>query len=220
MTKIKAVMFDLDGTLTDSFRDLADGVNHVLVARGKPKKSVEEVRRYVGHGLKATLEQSLGEDDHGINGAVEMFRRYYWDHCVDNTVLYPGVVGCLDELDGYKKGLVTNKRRPYAEKIIDTLGIREYFDGVFGGDDFPALKPNPAALLFACERIGVEVAETVMVGDGLPDIDCAVAAGAISCAVTYGIGTVKELKSAGAKYLLDSLEELPAVIEKILKNQC
>jgi len=214
--KVKAVMFDLDGTIADSFQDIANSVNYVLEKLGKPPRSLEEVRNTVGHGLRVTLEKSLGGGDAGyLDNAMKMFRSHYWDHCVDNTALCPGVVSCLEQLKSYRKAVVTNKRKAYATRILSALGALEYFDEVFGGDDYPAMKPDARALLYACERLGVDAAQTVMVGDGLPDIGCAVAAGAVPVAVTSGIGTVEELKTAGAKYILDSLEELPELLKKV-----
>ncbi len=209
-------MFDLDGTLVDSFQDITDSVNFVLNKRGKGPKALQEVKTHVGLGLRETLKRALDvEDGDFLEEAVVTFREHYWEHCVDNTYVYEGVAQCLADLDGYPKAVVTNKRKAYADKILSTLGISDYMDRVFGGELYPAMKPDAAALIYSCRELGVEVGSTVMVGDGFPDIRSASSAGAIPCAVTYGIGGVEELKREGAQYLVDSLTQLKGVIERI-----
>jgi len=219
MPAIQAVLFDLDGTLVDSFQDITDSVNFVLNKLGKKGKTLEEVKAHVGFGLRHTLKSALGVvDGDFLENAVAMFREHYWEHCVDNTYVYDGVMQCLRDLESYPKAVVTNKRRAYAEKILSTLGIRNCMDRVFGGDDYPSMKPDPAAVAYACREMGVDAASTVMVGDGFPDIRSAVGAGAIACAVTYGIGTMEELKKEGARCFLDSLARLKDVIDELEKN--
>ena len=220
MPKIQAVLFDLDGTLVDSFQDITNSVNFVLNQQGKAGKTPEEVKAHVGLGLRHTLKSALGVEDGDFpEEAVVMFREHYWEHCVDNTYVYDGVVQCLRELDNYPKAVVTNKRKAYAEKILSALGIRDYMVRVFGGEEYPAMKPDAAAVIYACEEIGVEVGSTVMVGDGFPDIRAAASAGAIACAVTYGIGPVEGLKKEGARYFLNSLTQLKGLIERMEREE-
>jgi phosphoglycolate phosphatase len=216
MRKITAILFDLDGTLADSFEDIADAVNHVLVSLGKSALSVATVKKYVGQGLKETLNGALHtDDDESINGYMDEFRAYYWDRCLDKTRFYPGVVEGLNKLNGYKKAVVTNKTVRFADKIIAGLDAKRYFDVVLGGDSFPALKPDPRALWTACEKLGAHPSEAVMVGDSVSDMKCAVDAGIVPIGVTYGQGTVEDIKGAGARYMLDSLADLSEIIDKI-----
>jgi len=219
MPKIKAVLFDLDGTLVDSFQDIADAVNYVLAELGKPSLSLDQVRRHVGHGLRETLRGSLGiENNEALDRLMKMFREYYWEHCLDNTHFYAGVMEGLRKLGNYRKAVVTNKLRKFAEKIITGLGAGMYFDAILGAEDYPALKPDPRALFSACDRLGVKAEEAVMVGDSASDMDCAVSAGAVPFAVTYGLGTVDELRAAGAFSLVNSLEILSDQVDAINKG--
>lgn len=218
MPIIKAILFDLDGTLVDSFDDIAAGINYVLRKQGKPSKSREEVKKNVGHGIRNMLRWTLEiEEDEAIDSAVNEFRDHYWDHCVDKTFVYPGVFEGLNKLEGFVKAVATNKQRRFAVKIIEALELDGYFEMVLGGDDYPVMKPDPSAVLEVCRRLGVDASNAIMVGDGRPDIESAVGAGAVACGVNYGIGTPDELKEAGAAHLISSLEELPTYINKINK---
>lgn len=220
MRKIEAVLFDLDGTLVDSFRDIAQSVNYVLVKLGKPEKSLDEVRLHVGHGIRNMLKGAVElASEEEIDRAIETFRGHYWDHCLDYSALYPGVGECLQKLDGYKKAVATNKNRIFAEKMVSGLGIRDHFDAVLGGDDYPALKPDPSAVLEVCRRIEVDASLCLMIGDSSPDIESAVGAGALACGVAYGIGSRSEILRYGASRIFESMTEIPEYIEEINRRK-
>lgn len=215
-TKVKAVLFDLDGTLTDSALDLSISVNYMLEKLGFDPQPLENIYRYIGRGVRNMLAQALGgERAAELEKGMAIFREHYWEHCLDNTRLYPGAKDAIEQLNGFKKAVVTNKTRIFAVKVLEGLNVAHYFDIILGGDDYPALKPDPAPILLACEKMNENPANSLMVGDSIPDIQCAVSAGAMPCGVTYGLGTREELLGTGARWLIDSLSELPRLVHSI-----
>lgn len=214
--KVKAILFDLDGTLTDSALDLSISVNYMLEKLGFEPQPVENIYRYIGRGVKNMLAQALGEERLSeLEKGITIFREHYWEHCLDNTRLYEGAKEAIEMLEGFKKAVVTNKTRIFAVKILEGLDVAKHFDIILGGDDYPALKPAPAPILLACEKIGELPLHSLMVGDSIPDMQCAVSASAFACGVTYGLGTREELLNNGARWLIDSLSDLPDLVRKI-----
>ena len=187
---IRAVLFDLDGTLIDSRADLTDAVNAALDAIGRERQPMEKVVRHVGNGMHALLTAVLGPTpDEVLDAAITTFRTFYEAHCLDNTKLYPGVADTLKTLA--KKtplAVVTNKPRGYSEKMLGGLGVLGLFKTVVGGDTLPEKKPHPAPLLKAAETLGAAPADTLMVGDGPQDVSAATAAGMKVCVARYGFG--------------------------------
>jgi phosphoglycolate phosphatase len=216
MPEIKAILFDLDGTLTDSALDLSISVNHVLSSLGFPEQPVDAIYGYIGRGLRNMLLSALGQErENELERAIVLFRAHYWDHCLDNTKLYPGAEDTLKKLKDFRLAVITNKSREFAVKILKGLGVLKQFDLLIGGDDSPALKPSPEPLLLACKTMGVRPETAVMVGDSVTDIISAIEARALPCGVTYGLGSKSELSKKGAKWLIDSLDELPPLVSHI-----
>lgn len=217
--EVKAVLFDLDGTLTDSALDLSISVNYMLEKLGFEPQPLENIYRYIGRGVRNMLAQALGQDRATeLEKGMDIFRQHYWEHCLDNTSLYPGARDAIEQLNGFKKAVVTNKTRMFAVKVLEGLNVAHYFDIILGGDDYPALKPSPTPIIIACEKINESAENSLMVGDSIPDMQCAVSAGAMACGVTYGLGTRVELLNNGAQWLINSLLDLPKLIQKINKN--
>lgn len=211
-----AILFDLDGTVTDSALDLSISVNHMLTTLGFPEQPVETIYGYIGRGVRNMLTEALGAGNGAlIEQGLRIFREHYWDHCLDNTRLYTGVEDVLKSLVNFKKAVVTNKTFEFARKILEGLEIYDEFDVVLGGDNFPKLKPDPAPVQMACSILAVDTGKALMVGDSINDILSAVSAGALACGVTYGLGTADELRSSGAKWLLDSMTELVPLVGRV-----
>jgi phosphoglycolate phosphatase len=187
---IRAVLFDLDGTLIDSRADLTDAVNAALDSIGRERQPMDKVVRHVGNGMHALLSAVLGPTpDEVLESAIVSFRTFYAAHCLDHTALYSGVADTLKALS--KKAplaVVTNKPGDFSEKILGGLGVLKMFGAVVGGDALPEKKPHPAPLLKAAQMLGVAPAEALMVGDGPQDISAAAAAGMKACVARYGFG--------------------------------
>jgi len=204
-------LFDLDGTLADTKRDLSDAVNRTFEELGLAPLPVDVVAGYVGDGIRKLIARALGENDTPrYRDAVARFREHYLAHLLDTTRFYPGIEPLLTRLarDGKKLAVVTNKPIEYTDKIIDGLGVRGRFDLVIGSDTTTRLKPDPQLLQYALEKTGAPAARTVMVGDGVNDIVAARAAAVRSCAVGFGLTPPDVLRRAEPDYFCLDMDEL------------
>lgn len=219
---IKAVLFDLDGTLADSVPDLARAVDLMLEHLGRVPVGEAPVRRWIGNGARRLVERALtGQfDGHAepadLDHALKVFFDFYADHLIDRTTLYPGVRAGLDELAnrGLPLGVVTNKPDRFTRPLLFELALATYFPVVVSGDTLPVKKPDPEPLRHAARALGVEASQTLLVGDSINDLQAARAAGAGFVCVSYGYRDGDEVFHAGPDALVDSLAELPALIER------
>jgi phosphoglycolate phosphatase len=211
--EVSGVLFDLDGTLIDSRRDIAASVNHTLSVLGRAPLSVERVERMVGDGVRQLLTRAYGPmDEPTLQRALEIFLPYYQDHCVDSTSLYPGVMETLHSLKGKGLAIVTNKPLAHTEKTLKALGLDSHFPVVLGGDSLPRRKPDPDPLWEALRRLDVPAANALMVGDSPMDIQAARSAGVRVAAVSYGFRTGEELKACSPDFLIGAFTELREVL--------
>ncbi len=173
-----AIVFDLDGTLLDSFSDLQAAVNHARVIRGLPALDLETVKTHVGQGARHLIAGTVCPvDDPDFDVALANFRAYYGAHRVDMTRPYPGVVEGLEALSSLALGVLSNKPAPLVRQILDDLGLSRHFRVAFGADSFPALKPDPRAMRGTLAALGTTPERAVMVGDTDVDIAAARAVG-------------------------------------------
>ncbi len=196
MHTIKAIIFDLDGTLIDSVTDLADSVNYTLAKLGQPLHTKEEIRSFVGDGVQKLIKRALGPTDmEKSDEALAIFMDYYGLHLTDNTVLYPGVAETLPRLaERYRLGVITNKSIKFTITILQNLGINSYFKEVLGGDSLPTKKPDPAGIFSLADKWGLDPGEEViMVGDHATDIEVGQRAG---CKTVFVGAGVREKKRA------------------------
>jgi phosphoglycolate phosphatase len=222
MPTLKAIIFDLDGTLVDSARDLRDAVNVLLSDEGLRQIDLDEVKSMIGDGAAKLVERAVsatGGDLSHLPALVVRFLQIYEANASHHTEAYPGVVETLSSLRelGLPLAVVTNK--PYAATIdiLEVLGLRTYFDAVIGGDTLPERKPHPAPILAALEHLGVAPEAALMVGDNYHDVQAARAAGVRAFAVTYGYSH-KPHAELGADRLIDAISELlPAVANAAAK---
>lgn len=187
---VRALVFDLDGTLVDSKVDLANSVNHALRESGLPVLPNEVIFSYVGDGATALIRRAVGPGrEETLAAVLDRFLSHYREHLLDTTVPYPGVEEALSERGGdYRMAVLTNKPIDMTRTILSGLSLDRYFRDVRGGDSFENKKPNPQGLLRVIESLGASPASTLMVGDSRNDVLAGRGAGAHTCGVTYGLG--------------------------------
>ncbi len=218
--KISGVAFDLDGTLVDSRRDIAEAANHALEKAGLPRLSHAELESYVGDGAPLLMARAARVDvkDARTTQMVADFLDYYAEHPIDHTSVMPGTLDALDALDGYALGVCTNKPRRTSVAVLRGLGLEPRFQGVVAGDDLPQRKPDPAMVHETARRLGVLVTELVMVGDGPQDVLSGRAAGALTIGVRGGIQAFERLAASQPDLMIDTLAELPGAIQRLARS--
>jgi phosphoglycolate phosphatase len=147
---------------------------------------------------------------------ISRFLEYYNVHLTDNTPLYPGVKETLEALGNFRKVVITNKRQEASEKILQALGVSQYFDSIAGSDTTPGRKPSPIPIQFVLEKYGLKPEDAVIIGDSNFDIEAGKAAGIKTIAVTYGYRPVEELQKAD--YIVNSMPEVIPIIKELAKQ--
>jgi phosphoglycolate phosphatase len=216
MIKVKYMLFDLDGTLIDSKADLARSINLMLADLGRPPLKEATVASFVGDGVRvlvyrsltATDSEGLPPDENLHATAIALMRKHYADQMLVKTKLYHHVPETLEYFKDKRKAIVTSKEVRFAEVILERLGIAKYFDCIVGGDTLLQRKPDPAPVLEALRRLKGMASEAVMVGDSENDISAGRGAGTMTCAVTYGFRTSKQLSIASPDFIIDSFDKL------------
>ena len=212
LSKIKSIIFDLDGTLIDSVTDLANSVNYTLGILGLPLHSRDEIKTYVGDGVQKLIKRSLGQMHmKKFSEALAIFMEHYGQHCTDNTVLYPKVAETIPHLaENYSLGILTNKSVTFSHKILAALKIHTYFKEVLGGDSLLTKKPDPAGIFYLADKWSLDPAEEMlMVGDHVTDIEVGQRAGCKTVFITGGIG---ETKGLTPDLVIKSMSELPGLL--------
>ena len=212
----KIALFDLDGTVLNTLDDLADAANAVLAANNMPLRTRDEIRRFVGNGIRKLIERAVptGTDDATIEKVLVDFKTYYGAHCADKTAPYAGVLEMLAALraQGVRTAVVSNK----ADFAVQTLS-KQYFGDLFDmalGEDTekrPA-KPAPDMVWHVLETMGAAAKDAVYIGDSDVDVLTARNAGLTCIAVTWGFRDRGCLAEAGATVFADTTAELQNLI--------
>ena len=212
--KKMAILFDLDGTLLDTLEDLTDSTNYVMEQLGFPKRTLAEIREFIGNGAKKLFHQAVpdGTPMEQEQEAVRIFQSYYRDHCQIKTKPYDGILDVLAKLaQQYPMAVVSNKPDVAVKTLRD-----QYFPSLYARgerSDCPR-KPAPDMVLRTMEARGVE--GCVYVGDSEVDVLTAKNAGVPCLSVTWGFRDSETLSDAGAQYFCEDPAQLLRVIDSIV----
>jgi phosphoglycolate phosphatase len=215
LSAVRALIFDLDGTLIDSKLDLIHAVNAMLVEMGRERLSAEVISGYIGHGAPVLVARALGAaaPEQECTYALQFFLKYYEEHKLDNTCAYPGVQETLARLwhRDLPMSVLTNKPVRVSVRILEALGLAKYFRSIYGGNSFGTKKPDPLGANTILREMGVLARETAIVGDSEVDIQTARNAGTAAIAVNFGFG-VHDRKSYPADAHVDRFADLSSLI--------
>jgi phosphoglycolate phosphatase len=204
------LIFDLDGTLIDSKKDLADSVNAMRLWCGLPALPDEQVSSYVGDGAPTLVRRALPDaSEKDLAEALRYFLDYYREHMLDATTLYPGVREGLNRLRDARVPLavLTNKPVKFSVQLIERLGLTPHFFRVYGGNSFQEKKPHPVGIDNLVTESGAARERTTMVGDSAVDVRTARNAGVQACGVSWGFQP-ETFASAPPDFVIDAMEAL------------
>ena len=207
---LRAVIYDLDGTLIDSRADLAASVNGMLRRMALPEHEQRIIESFIGEGAERLIRRSLGAHEDRYAEAAPLWREEYGARLLDQTRPYAGIEDAL-ALPPAARAVLTNKPGGFARRILEGLGLARSFAQVIGGDEAPR-KPSPDGLLRLCAALGAPPAECLLVGDSTVDLATARAASVPFCAVLWGLGERASLATA------DYLCREPADLVRLLRS--
>ncbi len=206
MRKYETIIFDLDGTLLNTLEDLKNSVNYALANAGMPERSLEEVRMFVGNGVRRLMELAVpgGEENPDFSGILADFKEHYKEHCNDKTAPYPHIMELLAELQkrDYKMAIVSNKFYGAVQEL-KKLYFEEYIPVAIGEKEGIRKKPAPDTVLEAMRELKSTKEDTVYVGDSEVDIATAENTGLDCIAVAWGFRTREEQERAGGRIFAD-----------------
>ncbi len=208
-SEVRALIFDLDGTLIDSKLDLALAVNAVLAEMDREPLPHEQIFGYIGQGAPSLIARALGNGatEEECRWGLEFFIQYYSLHKLDNTAPYPGVRETLDALSGMPMAVLTNKPVGASRGILQGLGLARNFRIIYGGNSFERKKPDPMGIETILREFAAAPAQVMVVGDSEIDVQTARNAGTWICGVTYGFGSHR-FDEFPPDLIVDNLTEL------------
>ena len=216
---IKAVLFDLDGTLVNSIDDLADSCNYALEKLGLPTHETEKFRYFVGNGIPDLMKRILPDDkrDTEIYDEIfEIFWERYSNHFVDKTCAYDGIKPLIAKLKemGIKVAVISNKAEFFTLQVVEKC-LGDVFDRVYGKREGYLPKPDPKLTLELLKDLGVDASECLLVGDSGMDMATSVNVGCKGVGVLWGFRTKDELLQNGADYIVRNPNEIIGIIKEI-----
>lgn len=212
----KLIFYDLDGTLVDTRDDIAQSVNHMLRQLGKPPLPIPAVTSYVGKGLKNLIANCLQENESGngiLERAVEIYHTHYTEHLLDQSRLYPGVLETLTYFKNRKQAVVTNKPSPYSIRILEGLGVADYFIDMIAGENEYPRKPDPAGMKALLEKNNVSPEEALLIGDSCVDVQTGRNAGVFTIVLSQGFEEESALKAAEPDALVCNFKECLKLVQ-------
>lgn len=209
--KYETILFDMDGTILDTLEDLKDAVNFVMRQNNEPEHSLEEIRSFVGNGMKKLMIRSIpgGEENPTFEKQFKEYQEYYPPHSKIKTKPYDGILEFMEECKrrGVKLAVVSNKQQPAVTELA-AYYFKDYFDAAVGDGEGRKVKPAPDAPFEAMKRIDADPKTTLYVGDSDVDAQTAKNAGLDCVLVTWGFRERALLEQQKHIAIIDSVEEL------------
>lgn len=219
---VKALIFDLDGTLVDTAPDLMAAANHALSLIDRPPIPEARFRHLVGHGALNLIKRGIAETgapvtDTTVKRLYDAFLDYYGANIAAQSKVFPGLVPLLDQAKsrGLAMGVCTNKVEHLSHKLLNEIGLAQYFDAVVGGDTLTVMKPDVAPYHEITKRLGVLSTSSLMLGDSETDIRTAQNVGVPVIAVSFGY-TEKHVSDFNPTHVIDHFDEAWAIIAPLL----
>ena len=220
MLNPRGILFDLDGTLVDTSRDITANLNRAFVSLGYQHLPHETILSHVGYGAHYLVQQCLQihqpeikVEEKLVTELWEQFRAFYREHIIDEAQPYPGVLPFLKQ-EKRPMGVISNKPEEFVQAVLRELNLLQYFKFAWGRDTLPVSKPDPEVIRYGVHELGFDqAADVAMVGDSPVDTRAAKGAGAISIALSYGFSPLKELEAEKPDYLFHRFVDFSAAIE-------
>ncbi len=211
---IKAIIFDLDGTLLNSIVDIADACNHVLEKSNLPTHSIESYIPRIGNGAAKLVERALPEeiksDPEKTSFFVQEYKQYYLSHLMVKSHLYDGIEEVIKLLKKYQIPFAVNTNKPHDQTMPIVEKYMQYFlpNLVYGQRDCIPKKPDPFAAKMIAKKLKIDCENILFVGDSYVDIETGLAAGMQTLGVTWGYGKIEEMVDVGCKHFVKTTAEL------------
>ena len=214
--KYKNILFDLDGTITDSSPGIINSYLHSLNKIGLAEDDIDKLKSYIGSPLRAyyTERHNLSTADSDI--AVKHFREHYAEIGIFENTIYPNMDVLIDKLSesGFRLYIATSKPLEFAITVLNHFNLKEYFDSIHGSDMSADNRPKDKLIADAILMNGLSKNESIMIGDRYHDINGAKTNGIASIAVTYGYGSINELSELQPEYIAASADEIEKILYK------
>ena len=223
LKKINTIIFDLDGTLINTSKDIVNSTNLTLEKFGYEPISTERCIEFVGDGIIKQVGRAFGESkfnnpDHQfsleyLNSIVETYLEIYKVHLYDYSLPYDGVFEIFKKFSNKKLAVISNKHYDYTFELLKHFQMDKYFSIILGGDSLEHKKPHPEPIIHVIKELNIKPTETIIVGDTDKDVRAGKAAGISTCAVTYGMRTKAELENHNPEFMIDNISELLKIID-------
>lgn len=213
---IKAVIFDLDGTLLNTLEDLTNSVNHMLTHYGYPKRTISEVRSFVGDGARQLVTRALGTplNQETVDEYLSFYEAHYDIHKQDFTRPYEGIIELLEQLKEQKimMAVVSNKQHEAVKPLVRSI-FGDYFALAIGESKELKKKPSPEMLFYAIKELGLKKDEVIFVGDSDVDMQTAINANVAVIACLWGFRDLEVLSKYNPNYLVNKPDDILKIIK-------